>query len=394
MGEIVITTMKYVNSHIHSPYSFSPFDNIGQAIRFAVEENVTVLGINDYNTIEGYEEFYNECRRSNIYPLFGIEFLTVSPEDKSAGLRWNDQVNPGMICICGKGLKYPAMFSTDTRNSLAAVWKSSQDRIWSIILKVNDLLKNRHIDISLDYNIIRKAYARTRVSERHVAKALYLELVKKWNTSDELIAAFRHLFDDQTFETDVADSVVLQNEICKKLFWAGGAAYIEERDSAYFRFGEARAVILSAGGIPSYPLLLDEEAGFTEYEMSCEKLCNDLLDRGFFAVEFISEKITFDTLKRYALYFKMNGFIVTFGTDHNTVEQSSLVPSARGNRPFDDELIQVGYQGACIIAAHQEFCRRGQPGFINEQGDRLVSKSLMRDFARAGEEIIRKHTIQ
>ncbi|MBN1603797.1 MAG: PHP domain-containing protein [Chitinispirillaceae bacterium] len=384
--------MKYVNSHIHSPYSFSPFDSIEQAVRFALEVNVTVLGINDYNTVEGYEEFYNECVRFHIYPLFGVEFLTVLPQDRVEGFRWNDQIHPGIMHICGKGLSYPVNFPIDVRNSLAAVWKSSQDRIWLMILNVNDILKKNNFDITLDYNVIRKNFARSIVGERHIAKTLYFEFVKRWNTSDELLAAFQRLFGDNAWVTDVADSVALQNEIGKKLLWPGGAAYVEERDSAFLRESEARSLILKAGGIPSYLMLLDEEAGLTEYESSCQKLYEELSSRGFFAVEFITSRVSFETLKRYALYFKRNGFIVTFGTDHNTVEQNSLIPSTRGDRPFDDELMQIGYQGACIIAAHQEFSRRGLPGFVNDNGERLIAKPMMQDFIRTGEEIIRKQT--
>ncbi len=384
--------MKFVNSHIHTPYSFSPFDNIEQAVRFALEVNVGVLGINDCNTVEGYDEFYRECTRFRIYPLFGIEVLTVSPDDRAAGLRWNDQVHPGIMNICGKGLRYPVNFPLDFRNSLASVWKSSQDRVWLMLLNINSILKKNHFDITLDYNLIRKNFAHSIVGERHIAKALYFEFVNKWNTSDELITAFQLLLGDHSLVSDVADSVALQDEIGKKLLWPGGAAYVDERDSAFLREREARSLILKAGGIPTYLMLLDEDAGLTEYENSCEKLYEELNSRGFFAVEFITGRVSFETLKRYALYFKNNGFIVTFGTDHNTVEQSSLIPSTLGDRPLDDELMQIGYQGACIIAAHQELCRRGQPGFVNDNGERLITKPMMQDFVRTGEDIIRKHT--
>ncbi|HEX2959080.1 MAG TPA: PHP domain-containing protein [Chitinispirillaceae bacterium] len=382
--------MRYVNSHIHSPFSFSPFDTIEQAVRFAAEENVAVLGINDCNTVEGYDEFYYACRQYRIYPIFGIELVTFSAEDKAEALRWNDPVNAGIVNICGKGLRYPAHFSTDMKNSQAYVWKSLQDRIWTMILKLNELLQNYSIDISLDYNTIRKIYARTSVCEHHIAKALYLEFVKKWRTSDSLINAFRLLFQDQTFNADVADVVVLQNEIEQRLFRPGGGAYIEYRKEHFFQFRDAHSMILSAGGIPCYPLLLDEAGSFTEFESSCGKLHHELLSRGFYAIECISNKVSFESLKQFALYFRQNDFIVTFGTDHNTVEQGPLIPATRGNRQLDNQLLQITYDGACMIVAHQELTRKGQPGFVNENGDRLVSKEKIKDFIRIGDEIIRK----
>jgi hypothetical protein len=382
--------MRYVNTHIHSPFSFCPFDTIGQAVKFAAEENVSVLGINDYNSTEGYDEFYRMCKQYHVYPIFGIELLTFSPEDKYKGLRWNNPLFPGMMYLCGKGLKYPALFPTDVKNSIASVWKSTQDRIWKMILKANDFLRSNDFDISLDYNSVRKSYAQTSVYERHLSKALYLEFVKKWNTSDDLTREFKRLFKDQTFAIDVADSVALQNEICKKLMEVGGAVYIEAQESSFLTFREARSLILAAGGIPCYPILLDETQGLTECEASCEKLQGELINKGLYSIEFISNRVSLNTLKQYARYFSLNGFIVTFGTDHNTSEQMSLVPTAYGNYQLDEDLMQMSYQGACMIAAHQEMNRRGLPGFVNEKGVRLVSNTQFKDFVRTGEEVIKK----
>ena len=41
-----------VNGHLHTPYSFCSFDNIGQMFRMAGQESVKVLGINDFFTAE------------------------------------------------------------------------------------------------------------------------------------------------------------------------------------------------------------------------------------------------------------------------------------------------------------------------------------------------------
>ena len=52
-----------VNAHLHTPYSFSAFDDIPQALDMAVQEGVKVVGINDFYTMEGYGEWARECRR-------------------------------------------------------------------------------------------------------------------------------------------------------------------------------------------------------------------------------------------------------------------------------------------------------------------------------------------
>ena len=43
-----------VNAHLHTPYSFSAFKDITQAMNMAVAEGVRVMGINDFYTTDGY----------------------------------------------------------------------------------------------------------------------------------------------------------------------------------------------------------------------------------------------------------------------------------------------------------------------------------------------------
>lgn len=40
--------LHHVNAHIHTPYSFSAFGSIDQALDAALAEDVKVVGINDF----------------------------------------------------------------------------------------------------------------------------------------------------------------------------------------------------------------------------------------------------------------------------------------------------------------------------------------------------------
>ena len=66
-----------VNAHLHTPYSFSAFDTLTDALNRAVAENVKVVGINDFYTTAGYGEWDRECRKRKLYPLFNIEFISL-----------------------------------------------------------------------------------------------------------------------------------------------------------------------------------------------------------------------------------------------------------------------------------------------------------------------------
>jgi len=382
--------MDYVNAHIHSPYSFSAFDSIEQSVRLAKEENVVALGISDFNTLEGYSEFAEYCGKYRVYPLFNIEFIALSQEDQQKGNRWNDPKNPGIMYFCGKGLRYPTVLSNDSRNRLRALWKGSQDRMWKMIGSLNGYIHERGIDISLDYNYIRTHYAKNTVRERHIAKALYLAFTGKFNSTTELTEKFRRLFNDESFDGDFSDSASIQNEIRSRLLKAGKPAFIEEKPEAFLPFHTIKGIILEGGGIPCYPVLADDKAGLTEYEKDVFILADKLIEMGVFAVEFIPLRNSFNHLKNYVRHFHERGFCVTFGTEHNTPERLPLIPTTRGGRPFDDELMGIAYDGACIIAAHQEERRKNKPGFVNEYGTRIIPSHQIRKFIDYGAQVIQQ----
>ena len=64
--------LKKVNAHLHTPYSFSAFQDVDDALDRAKREGVEVVGINDFYTTRGYEEWAKGCEKRGLYPLFGI----------------------------------------------------------------------------------------------------------------------------------------------------------------------------------------------------------------------------------------------------------------------------------------------------------------------------------
>ena len=84
-----------VNAHLHTPYSFSAFDGVCQALDMAAAEGVKVVGINDFYSLDGYKEWSEECGKRHLFPLFNIEFISLNVEDQAAGVRVNDPNNPG-----------------------------------------------------------------------------------------------------------------------------------------------------------------------------------------------------------------------------------------------------------------------------------------------------------
>ena len=73
-----------VNAHLHTPYSFSAFDKLTDALDRAVAENVRVVGVNDFYSMDGYKEWNDGCRSRKLFPLFNIEFISLQQQDQAA----------------------------------------------------------------------------------------------------------------------------------------------------------------------------------------------------------------------------------------------------------------------------------------------------------------------
>ena len=100
-------TLPKVNGHVHTPYSFSSFDDIAQIFDLAQKENVDIIGINDFFVADGYGQFYDYAVKTRKFPLFNVEFIGLIPAFQEKGITVNDPNNPGRIYFSGKGLNYP-----------------------------------------------------------------------------------------------------------------------------------------------------------------------------------------------------------------------------------------------------------------------------------------------
>ena len=113
-------------------------------------------------------------------------------------------------------------------------------------------------------------------------------------------------------------------------------------------------IIEAAGGIPTYPFLADDAKGnFTDFEGDLQKAADTLKKRGFRSVEFITTRNTTAVLESYAGYLEDEGFIVTFGSEHNTPAMEPIKLRTRDAAGLSEKLRAINYRGACAIIEHQ-----------------------------------------
>lgn len=360
---------RLVNAHMHTPYSFSAFNNIPQALDMAVAENVKVVGINDFYTTDGYPEWAEACVTRKLFPLFNIEYISLNHDDQAAGIKVNDPNNPGRTYLSGKGLAFPAKLDEPYATSLHSVRSESNIQVQKMCTRLNHLLDNCRATFELDYKEIRRTLTKGMVRERHLAKALREKISNKYHTPEDQKNFYKKLFGGKELKSDIANSASVENEIRGNLLKAGGVAFIPETPEAFLEMDMVCKIILNAGGIPTYPFLADDNNGnFTEFEAPKEEVIEILRKRNICSVEFITTRNSIGVLEEYAGYFHNQGFVVTFGTEHNTPAMEPVELFARKNTPLSKMLLDINYAGACVTAAHQYLVATKGTGYLDKNG--------------------------
>ena len=363
------------NGHIHTPYSFSAFIALDTAFSMAVKEKIAVLGINDFYVTDGYPAFHKGCLINKIFPLFNIELIGLLKDEQKKGIRINDPNNPGRIYFSGKGLDFPFQVGWLQKLQLRAVKKESQIQIKAMIRKLNVLIEKKNPGVKLAYSQIKRYYAHELVRERHIAKALRELAMTVSDSEEEQIGFLENLYGGKKSNIGVSNKAGLENEIRSNLLKSGGAAFVEENANSFLELKKIIKIIIRAGGIPCYPVLLDDQAGrFTEFESDPEKLYSSLKRLGIECIELIPGRNDSVILKSFVDFFHNKGFLITFGTEHNTPEMLPLTVSTRGSVPLDESLKKIAWEGACVIAAHQYLRADGRQGYVLPDGTHSVKQ--------------------
>ncbi|ASB51019.1 hypothetical protein CDL62_02170 [Alkalitalea saponilacus] len=376
-----------VNAHLHTPYSFSAFDSVPQALDLALKQGVRVVGINDFYSADGYPEWASECNKRGLFPLFNIEFISLNKDDQANGVRVNDPNNPGRTYLSGKGLSYPFRLDDPWMQQLLDVRSESNRHVESMCEKLNGILNQIQAPFKLTFGEIEKEMASGSVRERHLAKALRLKVESLFSSDNEKLSFYEELFGGKPLKSSIDDFAAVENEIRGNLLKAGGGAFVPEDPKAFLEMEMVRQIILQAGGIPTYPFLADDANGnFTDFEVDLEKVANILKSRGIASVEFITTRNSVEVLEIYAGYLYDSGFVVTFGSEHNSPAMEPIELFARNNTPLSDRLKEINLRGAALVAAHQFLVSKGEQGYVNNDGVADISKR--EEFEKIGRALI------
>ena len=174
---------QYINNHIHTTYSFSPYSPTA-AVYAARMEGLCTAGIIDHDSISGAEEFIEAAEIIGIPVTIGMEARVSMDGTRLEGRRTN---NPDQV-----GVSYMTIQSVphDKISVLTEFFKPYQAarhaRNRKMIGRINEL-----VGVSLDYDRdvlpLSEAANNGGVTERHLMYALAIELVKQVGKGQPMI---------------------------------------------------------------------------------------------------------------------------------------------------------------------------------------------------------------
>jgi len=368
--DLARVTCSRVNTHVHLPPNFSAFETVDKAVDLAADAGLKVLGSSNYYDFSVYARFAASARARGVFPLFGLEIISLVEDLKVAGIKVNDPDNPGRMYLCGKGITRFTPMATEAEPLMQRIRDADSARIDLMIERVGALMHETGAGTDVTAVSVRAALARryavpahtVYLQERHVAQAFQEALFARVEVTGRA-GVLRRLLGVECAAPD--DPVSVQNQVRSQLMKAGKPAYVEESvldaDMAY-------ELVLALGGVPCYPILADGASPVCQFEESVDDLVDALIARGIWCAEVIPSRNAANTVDRYTTVLRGAGIVVLGGTEHNTLDLAPITPECKGRVPVSEHVAELFWEGACVVAAHQYLSARGHVGYVDATG--------------------------
>ena len=166
---------QYINNHIHTTYSFSPYSPTA-AVYAARMEGLCTAGIIDHDSISGAREFLEAAKLVDIPVTIGMECRATMAGTRLQGRRTN---NPDQVGVSYMTIQSVPHDQIDRLNAFFAPYRAARDiRNRQMIEKINALL-GEDLDYDRDVLPLSMHHEGGGVTERHLMYALARKMVAR-----------------------------------------------------------------------------------------------------------------------------------------------------------------------------------------------------------------------
>lgn len=167
---------QYINNHIHTTYSFSPYSPTA-AVYAARMEGLCTAGIIDHDSISGAREFLAAAELAGMPVTVGMECRVSMDGTAMQGKRTN---NPDQVGVSYMTIQSVPHDKIETLNAWFAPYRAARGRRnRAMVEKINALLDGIALDYDRDVLPLSEAKEDGGVTERHLMYALAKKMTQK-----------------------------------------------------------------------------------------------------------------------------------------------------------------------------------------------------------------------
>jgi hypothetical protein len=268
------------NMHCHTFFSFNAYGHSPTSLAWlAKKRGFKLIGIVDFDTLDGVDEFLDACEFLSVRGSAGLETRVHIPEFATREI--NSPGEPGVYYHMGIGFT-SAIVPKPAAAVLADLRERAASRNRDIVSRVNHYLDPVTVDYEKDVMPLSPAGTAT---ERHMVVA-YVRAAEQTAPCSVRFWAEK-LGIDYDVANALADDVPgLQNLIRSKLMKRGGVGYVQPGSDTFPTIEEFHKLVNACGALPCAAWLDGTSTG----EQAIQELLELLMEKGVVALNIVPDR--------------------------------------------------------------------------------------------------------
>jgi hypothetical protein len=283
-GEITLPESREVaNMHAHTFFSFNAYGLSPSALAWiGKEEGIKLMGIVDFDVLDGVDEWYRACDAVELRGSAGLETRVFIPE--FADVEINSPGEPGVAYHMGVGFA-SGRIPESARAIAEDLRERAQKRNLGLLQRVNAYLDPVVLDYERD---VLPLTPNGNVTERHMVAAYIAAAQRQFDDPAPYWAEKLGLEADAVREMmgEDGDAPAFQNAIRKKLMKRGGVGYVQPGPDTFPTLETFHELITACGALPCAAWL----DGLSQGEQRMEELLDLLIAQGVVVLNIIPDR--------------------------------------------------------------------------------------------------------
>lgn len=325
----------YVNSHIHTTYSFSPYSPT-KAVYTAWINGLTTAGIVDHDSVGGCREFIEAGEIIGIITTIGMECRVSFKNTPFADRRLNNPDQIGCAYVLAHGIPHQ---NIDKMAEFMKPYRLARnERNKKMINNINAIIESAGITLDFENDVIPLSNWNEggSVTERHILFALSIKIVELCGKGQKVVDFLTEKFGLSLSEKQVKQMLdteyshyeydllgILKGSLVEKI-------YIDATDECP-DVKDFLAAVKEIGAVSAYAYLGDVGDSVTG-DKKAQKFEDDYLDEvvpyvkelGFNSIAYMPSRNTLEQLQRLMKLCKENDLFEISGEDINSPRQAFI----------------------------------------------------------------------